>query len=270
MHVHDALCKAFARLTPYAEDVTVTERPEITYWQSPRPTALLNTVRLVHATATNLPQLIDEVSLAHRGGPSSWYVQPEHGPLPEALESAGYAPQYRARGFWTHTDQPPPATNGIVVERVETMAQLAQFFHIDSVVFGDGVPVDEREYAATARVCFGADAHLRCFLAYRDATSREPIACGRLYMFPELDFGLLQASATLSPARGRGGYGALLTERIAYARNHGLSRVGLYAMEGTSAPIVARRGFHPCGSLVNWGRGGPRSVPPRPHLSQES
>lgn len=270
MHAREALCNSFAQLAPYADDVTVTARPEITYWQAPRPTPLLNTVRLVRATAAELPRLVEEVGHAHRGGPSSWYVESDHGPLPETLASAGYTPQYRAQGFWIDVRQPGPPASGIVVERVETMAQLAQFFHIDAIVFGDGSPVDEREHTATARVCFGSDAHVRCFLAYRDATSREPIACGRLYMFPELDFGLLQASATLPHARGLGGYGALLAGRIAHARDHGLSRVGLYAMEGTSAPIVARRGFRPCGALVNWGRSVSRSVSPTPLFNSES
>ncbi|MCH9685739.1 MAG: hypothetical protein K0V04_30180 [Deltaproteobacteria bacterium] len=253
MHAREALCKSFARVTPYADDVTVMARPEITYWKSPRPAAVLNTVRMVQAAESEVPRLVEEVVRAHRGGPSSWYVQTEGGPLSEALASAGYAPSYRAQGYWIGVDQPGPAASEIVVERVETMAQLAQFFHIDAVVFGEGAPVDEREYAATARVCFGDDAQLRCFVAYRSAASREPISCGRLYMFPELEFGLLQASATLPHARGLGGYRALLAARIAYAREHGLPRVGLYAMEGTSAPIVARQGFRPCGSLVNWG-----------------
>ncbi len=252
MHAREALYTSFARVMPYADDVTVTARPEITYWKSPRPAAVLNTVRQVRATESEAPRLVDEVARAHRGGPSSWYVPTERGPLSSALTSAGYTPAHRVQGYWIEVDQPDPEASQIVVERVETMAQLAQFFHIDAVVFGDGTPVDEREYAATARVCFGPDAQLRCFVAYRSEASREPISCGRLYMFPELEFGLLQASATLPRARGLGGYRALLAGRIAHARRHGLSRVGLYAMAETSAPIVARQGFRECGSLVNW------------------
>jgi hypothetical protein len=46
----------------------------------------------------------------------------------------------------------------------------------------------------------------------------------------------------------------LLASRLALARDLGLSLVGLYARDATSAPIVARCGFERWGEMTYWDR----------------
>jgi hypothetical protein len=67
---------------------------------------------------------------------------------------------------------------------------------------------------------------------------------------------MLWAGGTVPDARGAGAYTTLLAHRIELARSLGLEWIGIYAKEGTSAPIVARQGFEHVGEMHYWSPGG--------------
>ena len=62
-------------------------------------------------------------------------------------------------------------------------------------------------------------------------------------------------NSTVREGRGRGAYAAVVAARLHEAARAGCGLVGMYAREGTSAPIVERQGFEKHGPMVTWIRG---------------
>ncbi len=233
-------------------DTEIVDRPDLLLLGCPRPVGYLNVVLRTRAAPAALPALVTEVE--HRQGTrhTRWMVTdttPES-PLESALGAAGWTPgvhhevRVRAVSGW---DRRPT----VEVQRVVTMAQLAQCVDVTLAAFGSPRTFRPADLDAELHACRDGRKVSR-FVAMLDG---RPVAAGGLTAFPELGFGLLWAGATLAEARGRGAYASLLAARIAHARRLGLGAVGLYAVADTSAPIVARFGFGSFGEMRFWERG---------------
>lgn len=232
-------------------DTTVIDRPDLLLVTSPRPVAYLNTVLRARAATPDLPALIDEVEAWSMGTTPRWMVTDtfDRAPLEAALASQGYAPgeSHEVRALpvdgWAHR-------GGAEVRRVTTRETLLDCVEVSERAFGGGKSWTEASLAADLRQCTHGTRVSR-FVGYVDG---KPAASGGLTAFPELGFGLLWAGCAVPELRGRGAYSAVLGARIERARELGLTWVGLYARGSTSAPIVARMGFHHHGGMTFWGK----------------
>lgn len=228
-------------------DTVVVDRPELMLYSCPRPTPYLNVVVRTRADAGELPGLIAEAEGHFRGRRGRWLVADTvpTGPLVAALERAGWSPgdRHEARALavadWTRA----PGPN---VHAVTTRERLLDAYAVSDAAFGRPVTRTAEEIALDLAACV-AGTRVHRFVAY-DADGA-PAAAGGMTAFPALGFGLLWGGGTAPGARGRGAYSQVLAARIARARALGLTTVGLYAREGTSAPIVARMGFGRFGEM---------------------
>lgn len=229
-------------------DATTVDRPDLLLVSCPRPVAYLNGV--LRTRTSDAPALVAEVSA--RNPRARWMVTDTHDrrPLEAALGAAGWSAGVR------HEVRVLPVEawrrdHTVEVRQVVDLATLRDCVSVADRGFGGTGAVDETSLDLDLRACT-VGTRVRRFVAYLDGV---PVASGGLTAFPELKFGLLWAGATVPEARGRGAYAAVLGARVEMARRMGLGTVGLYAVEDTSAPIVARHGFRMEGEMWFWARG---------------
>lgn len=227
-------------------DVTVIDRPDLRLTTCPRPSPYLNVV-----TRTRTPRVAEVVAEAEghfRGRRGRWLVPDtfDTGPLVGALAEARWAPaeEYEVRTIavagWTRAPR-------LEVHAVTTRERLLDCYAVNDAAFGARAHTEDEIARDLAACVSGARVHR--FVAYVDG---EPAASAGLTAFPDLGFGLLWAGGAVPALRGRGAYSAVLDARIARARMLGLTTVGLNAKVDTSAPIVARMGFHLSGRMTYW------------------
>lgn len=239
-------------------DVTVLDRPDLLLLTTPRPVVYLNAV--LRTRSTDPRALVAEVTGRALSVTPRWMVPDTfpRGPLEAALTAAGWSPGVR------HEVRVLPVDAWTGRARVEVRPVLDRDTLLDCLsvaqrAFGspdrgwteDSLTADLRQCRDGARV--------RRFVAYLEGA---PASSGGLTAYPELGFGLLWGGGTVPEARGRGAYAAVLHARLEAARHMGLGLVGLYAVEHTSGPIVARQGFREEGEMWFW-------APPRPVPVQE-
>ena len=243
-----------------SDDAVAVDRPELAYITSARDVLYLNTVTRTRAEPHDLARLIDEVQRAHRSVRSQWLVPGtfDSTALTHALSAAGYAPasDHIASVIAPDTYSPRPSP-GISARIVETMDDLKACIEVSSRAFGRDELVTDTELLSQLERCTSSDARVRRFVAYDDA-SGEPLSSGGISVHPEIRFGFLWAGGTVPEGRGRGAYSAVLKARTDWAQRHGIDLVGLYAIVGTSAPIVAKQGFVDVGRMTYWQRGKPK------------
>lgn len=125
----------------------------------------------------------------------------------------------------------------------ERDAQLVQ-----TRVFGDEMPPDE-EIASAARTA--ADTvpagEGGCLVAYLDG---RPVGASGLAVGDHV--ARLWGGSVLEEARGRGVYRALLSARLDYAREHGLTMGLVKGRVQTSGPILRRAGFSVFGQELSY------------------
>ena len=238
-------------------DVQVVDRPEVLFMSCPRDVQILNTVTRTRAEEALLPALVQEVCAAHKGVRSRWLVRDQAvaDPLRRALEKAGYAPASKmfemAIGTGAYRERPSTSAQTIVKPVVD-MATVQDCVAVIDSAFG-GRRFTEEELAADLDRCTGQGARVRRFVAY-DQRSSQPISSGGMTLFPGLSFGLFWGGGTVPDARGQGAYSAVIAARMAEAIRLGLTYVGLYAIDGMSAPIVSKQGFQAYGMMTYWER----------------
>ncbi|MEI8259552.1 MAG: hypothetical protein WCJ30_28125, partial [Deltaproteobacteria bacterium] len=215
-------------------------------------------VTRVRADPSRYAALVDEVAAAHAGRTSRWLVRPHpgHERLTEALAAAGYAPADRAVATSIATSSAAStAAGGPAVRAVATLRDLDDWWDVIEGAFERSA--DRTDPERRLRECTEPCARVHRFVAY-DETTGAPVSAGGVTLFPALQFCLLWAGSTIREARGRGAYSAVLTARLAWAREAGIERAGLFALVDTSAPIVARYGFDAHETVTYWERGSTR------------
>lgn len=237
-------------------DLTVVDRPDVTYLHCARDEAYLNMVLRVRAEGARAEALVREVSAAHAKVTSrfavarpSWSIE-----LERALASAGYVRTHEHFAYTIAVDAYAPRPDrGVAIRKVETVEDLRAFRFVMHEAFGrtsaSSPTIDAQELA----MCTGPSARVARFLAL-DMNTGAPIGCGGSNLYPSLGYASLWAGATLPSARGRGAYSALVAARVALARSLSINRVGLYARIATSAPIVEAQGFVRAGPMTYWER----------------
>jgi GNAT superfamily N-acetyltransferase len=234
-------------------DTRAIDRPELLYLTCERPLFYLNQVLRARAPEQRLPALIDEVIEAHAHTESSWsvYDGSDQDKLERLLQTAGYSSAGDSDGMVIEvSDFRARVHGGMRVEMVQDVEQLRDHLYVMESTFGDVTTHSDAELQELLAGCTGPTTRVVRFLA-RDAAA-QPIAAGGMNLHPAQDLAYLWGGSTLPEARGQGAYHALLAARVSFAQERGIRTVGVYAMLDTSAPIIARCGFHRSGRLCKW------------------
>lgn len=236
---------------------TRVDRPELLYLKSDRDFSLVNTVIRIRGDASTLPALVEEVSQAHAAVTSRYLISPNnaHPTLAQLLQAHHYSPQHEHFGYVSPVDTLDLARQvnaRFAARQVQDLDQLQDFEQVKREVFG-GNPLTQPELERELKNCTGPAPRVLRFVAY-DLTTKMPVSCGAINLYPQLKFGFLWGGGTIDSARGQGAYAHILRARQLAARALNLDAVGLYARTGTSAPIVAAQGFIKCGPMIDWSR----------------
>ncbi len=235
-------------------DTVAHERAGLSYLASPHDLPHLNAVSRTEPTECDVDVALNEVSAAHRGVVSRWHVYSriDREPLRRALSAGRYAPcvVHDARVIRAGDYQPRAAAACRVV-RVCHLAELRDFHAVSNAAFELDRAYTDEQLEAQLRQCQEAESRIQRFVVY---AGERAVSCGGLNAFARLCFGLLWAGSTLPEARGHGFYSALVSARIAWAKERELSLVGLYARSTTSSPITAKQGFAKYGTMTYWER----------------
>ncbi|MFP4601244.1 MAG: GNAT family N-acetyltransferase [Persicimonas sp.] len=250
MNVDETLETAAADCFWVPEHVEVIERDAIKYTRSSRPGLDYNRVLRVRPDLADPAELVEEVRQAHRGGASRWMLNAmSDGPaIRQALKSAGYeagspylAYSVATRGYLRRGPE------DVEVRQAQTIDDLRTLYEINSDAFDRELDFSDERLARELADCTGPDRRVGRFIAFRNG---EPAGSGGMTFFEDLSFSLIWAGGVRKVHRGHGVYTALLAARAAAAVGHGIERMGLYAKEDTSAPIVAAHGFDRHGHMV--------------------
>lgn len=230
--------------------VEVVEREAITYTHSPRPGIDYNRVLRARPELSDATALVDEVLEAHRGGASRWMLGAlSDGPkIRHALTGAGYEATAQHLAYAIETDayeRRVPAD--VEVRQVRTVDDLRVLYEINADAFDHPFDIADERLERELVDCTGPNRRVARFVALRDG---EPAGAGGMTFFNDLSFALIWAGGVRKAHRGHGVYTALLAARAKLAAGRGLERMGLYAREDTSAPIVAAHGFERHGPMV--------------------
>ena len=224
-------------------DVHVVDRPELSYVHSRRSPLNFNRVLRARPSQAHPGRLVAEVLEAHGDGDSRWTVNAisDTPQMRRALSDAGYKEGPLHYAYATEVGayrRRPPA--GVEAQPVGSIDDLRTLYEIRSAVFGGDVGLSWRDLERELDDCTGPDRRVVRFVAYRNG---EPAGSGGMTFFDDLKFALIWAGGVVEEHRGNGVYTALLAARAQVARRRGLRRLGLYAREDTSAPIVDAHGF---------------------------
>lgn len=237
-------------------DVFVVDQPEILYLSCPRDVAMLNTVTRTRASEDRLSELIGEVHRSHASVVSRWLVREDIGQptLEQELGRAGYVPvQHHHVCVLSVSENLSRPAAGVYIEAVDSMPRLRDATCVLNRAFGGGVESTDEDLRDFLDACTRERARVFRVVAYDNHTG-EPVSTGGMTFFPDLRFCYLWGGGTVPDYRGRGAYTAVLTARIERARSCGATRVGLYAVDSTSGPIVVHHGFSKHGKMVYWDR----------------
>lgn len=236
------------------DDVTVLDQPELLVLSCPRDLVGLNAVQRSRGPADAMPGLVDRVRVLHAGRRSRWAVCPLEPvrPLEQALAAGGYTLGDVHHGFSLDSAAFEGRTRpGVVARRVTDMAGLDDWLTVSGLAFASPRASTDTERQHYLDTCVAPDARVMRVVAY-DSETGQPLSAGGLTLFPDLRFGFMWAGGTVPEGRGRGAYGAVLAARAAHAHGLGIERIGLYACDQTSAPIVASLGFERHGRMAFW------------------
>lgn len=228
----------------------VTDREEFLAlscgWAAPH----LNVVLRTRAPASRLPALIKEARALHPKL-SRWFLPTtfDARPVETALQTAGYSRGHRFETRVLEIAKHTATKTRFELRFVGDHTDLTDFYSVLCAAFPNSTLPPQHILDHGLTQCTAPDGRVRRIVAY---DGREPIACGGLTCHADLGIALLWAGCTVPNARGQGAYSAVLHERLRHAVHQGISHAGLYALEDTSAPIVAKQGFECVGEMTYW------------------
>ena len=239
------------------DNAVVVKRADLEYLKSEDDHRLYNAVVRVSSSIGHYGAIVEEIMSAHRGKGSEWRIgAPSYSrALESAVMSAGYTSDGMADAWTIDVDTHRPAQpDSIIVERVDSLQKIRDMDSVMSASFESARHTkSDVDYLKELEMCTGERARCLRFIAY-DKKNREPISTGGLNFYPQLSLAFMWGGCTVSHARGRGVYSALVTTRMRYAQRRGMHKLGLYAMRNTSGPIVKAQGFEKHGPIYFWGR----------------
>lgn len=239
-----------------SDSLTAIDQPELCYIYANRAKHGMNVVVRFRAPDAQVPKLMDQISDAYRGKDCKFCFYPHHhgALIKRELQRIGFAPSQFHDGRVLYVDQHiARKTPGIEVRMISTFAEMKELMELRGRGFGIKPSFEEKDLLKFLKDCTEENARTRQFLAY-DSESGKAIAQAGLALHPKLKIGFFFAGATLEGERGKGAYSALVNARVDYARSSGFDMVGLFAVEDTSSPILAKQGFLSCGKMIYWKR----------------
>ena len=239
------------------DDVTVVNRPEITYYSCPRDVGYLNMVtRIGVVDHQNVTGLVEEVLAAHRGRSSTWVIPPggANAWLEGQLRKASYSPiEYRGCVLLPGDYEHESKKTSFRVRVVDSMERLRDCVRVGQEAFGATDEISDTQMELDLALCTGGGSRVHRMVAY-EAASEQPVSTGSMTLFHDMDFTFLWGGGTIPEYRNRGAYSAVLTARIERALGQGTGLAGMCARADTSAQIVTRYGFRPHGTFHLWSR----------------
>ena len=229
-------------------------QPSVHYCYDPDGDPRFSVVQRVDPSLQDYAPLVDEVLEAHRPSGESAF------PLGKMSHSTRLTDVLLSRGFsqidvadaWTiDVKSNRPVVPDVEVRRVKTLQEMRDQEHVMISCFERYIPRSEELLIRDLEMTIDPQARCYRFVAY-DRVNGEPLATSNMNLYPQLSLGFMWGGSTLPEARGRGVYSALVTKRMRIADQLGLTRIGLYALRGTSGPIIERQGFERHGPCEFW------------------
>ena len=235
--------------------VEVMDSPELLYMHSDSLDSM-NSVLRFRATKADLVQKIQEIDHVFHHKKCKFHYYPHiHGEaVANALRAIGFQPTQRHVCFILHVDSYIRTTNpAIEVRVVNTFSQLKTYFDITAQAFGDENRLQDDEIQRQLMNCIPPEQRARTFTAGLKG-SKDRIGAAGIILLVDCGLGLLYSGGVLSAYRNMGVYSSLLKARIEYAKAQGMTHVGIFAREQSSALVVAAQGFRQCGEMIYWQR----------------
>jgi ribosomal protein S18 acetylase RimI-like enzyme len=233
--------------------MTVTRGPNLTITDCSLPCDTFNAVCGAQLTADNAREQIKTAIayFADQQRPFSWWLSPGDRPdnLGKLLLEAGLKEDYSEWAMAADLRQLPTgdlAPNGLQIRRVQTVAELADFAHIISVMWTPPDPEVVRFYELAAPAILRDDSPMWFYVGYIDET---PVATGEATVGDGV-VGLYNI-CTLPEFRQRG-YGTAMTLRpLLDARAKNDTTAILQATEA-GARVYKRLGFETFGIITEY------------------
>ena len=234
--------------------LTIINRPEIYYSIDPKDN--WNVVGYIDSHSEQLPYLVEEVSLAHQEYTSTYVTYPDYdSQLFSLLQQYDYQSKnvhdirYLDVNSYKHRSNPKIATK--IITKKEELILLeqteAQAFDTTHQLKSD----EEYEYIVQE---YQQERPRAIRVIAFDTKTGQPVGSGGMSLFEKLNVCFFFAGGTVPEFRNKGVYSTLISARIQYAQQRGISVAGVFARQQSSAPIVSKQGFEKCGEMTYWKR----------------
>jgi hypothetical protein len=233
---------------------TVIHRPEINYCIDPNNN--WNMIGHIDSYSSHLPDLVEEVSIAHQKYKSTFITYPDYNSeLFSLLLQEGYQSKRTHDIRYIQLKEHRLTTNpDIITKMVTTKEELILLEKTQCISFGVPFhPKEDSEYEFILQEYQRKRPRAIRLLALDKKTGNH-LGGGGMSLFEDLDACLFFAGGTIPKYRNRGVYSSLISARINYARQRGISIAGVFARQETSSPITAKQGFLKCGEMTYWER----------------
>jgi len=239
----DASLAAFWGAYALAEGSQLEEFPDASFFYTPIPLSLFNTVILRGRESASIDAVVGGVAkyIAEQGRPVLWRMSPTavSNEVRAQLERHGLQPQGHQPAMLADLSElpPPPQVNGLKIETVEGRSGRHDWAWLTCDAFELGSDVREAMSACEAAIPETKFISQPRYTGYLDG---KPVAVGSLVM--AADLAGVYAVATLPEARNRGIGTAMTLHAMAEGKLNGAKSAVLQATE-MGRPIYERIGF---------------------------
>ena len=226
-----------------AEGSQLEEFPGASFFYTPIPLSLFNTVILTGRESPSIDAVVDRVAkyIVEQGRPVLWRLSPTavSNEVRAQLERHGLQPQGRQPAMLANLSDlaPPPQVDGLKIEIVEGRSGRYDWAWLTCDAFELGSDVREAMSACEAAIPETKFISQPRYTGYLDG---RPVAVGALVM--AADLAGVYAVATLPEARKRGIGTAMTLHAMAQGKMKGAKSAVLQATE-MGRPVYERIGF---------------------------